>query len=116
MNLVAYDKVKDIDFKKPFINTITKRLYMFLPKKYVYYGILKRFDNYTKRYAYYLFVSYNINSIHESKKIKFIDSGRAAMDLKTIWDEIHIDTPEFVNIKVDIVEEQEDGIVFELDI
>lgn len=115
MNLVAYDKVNNINIKKDYIQVSYKRLLSSTIEYHDRYCVLKRYNIETKTYSYFVAVFDNKQTGIKDKFLKKDKNGHVKVYLTDIWQ----DLPEYIiskdcNICVELVESQDDGKVYKL--
>jgi len=114
MNLNAYDNATNkVDKQKTWIyikqHQLISRELVYRP----YYKILTRFNSTTNSYHYYIALS----SDNIGGRTKLDDYGRIKINLLDIWFKTTLKNyKEDTNINIKLVEEQDDGEIYELDI
>lgn len=114
MNLVAYDKIINIDYKKTWINPFYKKLYSYELSKHKYYTFLTRFNPEYKEEELYIVLydseqkdikNYVTDEKHNIKKYRLND----------VWKYFaHIDRE--CNINITLNESQGDCIIYKIDL
>ena len=114
MNLVAYDKVITINYRKTWIDPYYKKLYSFELPKYNFYTFVTKFNPECNKEELYI-VFYN----EEQENIKnYIPNEKHHIKkyrLNDVWKYfISFNIPSNVNLIVD--SEQEDCVIYKFDI
>lgn len=115
MNLSAYDTLTKIDKRKTWLD-VTKHQIISREIKYRnYYTIVKRYNSSATSYDYFIVLCNNKDEVNNFKIVKRDDFGRIKIKINTIWDNLNLsDITNDVNIKLNLVDEQEDGEIYEL--
>lgn len=118
MNLNAYDNIKEeIDKTKTWIDVKTKKLLSREIKYRQYYSLLKRFNPKLKINEYFIAL---IDNPPENKVYRFTfrdDYGRIKLNITSIWNESGLMYyKENVNVNIKLIESDNDGDIYLLDI
>lgn len=118
MNLIAYDNIKEkIDKNKTWIDIKKKQLLSREFKYHKYVSILKRYNNKTKAYEYYVALLDNPPFDKKFKCFTLDSYGRSKINVANIWKETYLSQLETnVNISVTLIEHDKDGDIYYLDI
>lgn len=114
MNLSAYDRM-EVNSKEPYISIEQRKLYLYdIPHKN-YYAFLKRYDSENKRNdVFILLTDYQNNNLNYHTVYKKSDKTMR-IDLSYIWFKSELrKLKETINVQFNLVNEQEDGEIYEL--
>ena len=118
MNLNAYDNITEkIDKNKSWINIHKKQLFSREIKYRRFVCLLKRFNNKTNTNSYFIALLDNPPEDRNYKLTKKDDYGRIKISLASIWKEtylVHLDHD--CNIICNLVESEEDGDIYSIDV
>lgn len=112
MNLAAYDIIMSKSQIKTWIDFNHKRLCSVEIPFYKYYYLAKRYDVVHNDYDYYLILT---NTKFDDPTPRCVYSPRPGLirlDISDIWFKAKINTLKEPNIRLDVYDNQEDGIVY----
>lgn len=118
MNLTAYDDVEHkLDKTKTWIDVKYKRLLSRELVPRLYYKILSRYDITSNSNNYFLALFDNYTSNIKPKLLKYDDFGRIKINVTSIWNNTSLhNLNKNTNINIQLIENQEDGEIYYLDI
>lgn len=115
MNLNSYDSMTPIF--RTWIVPENKKLYSSVIPYHRFYTFLKRYDNTTKSYNYYIAFSNKETSDRVWYRVYLTKTKAIKIDLSPIWDNSkfkNINTPQELSFNVD--DKFDDGVVYHIDI
>ena len=118
MNLNAYDNViEPLDKRKTWVDIRKKQLISRELSRRTYCCLLKRYDPQTNSHSFYVAL---LDNPPQDRKYKYVITdcyGRIKISLASIWQETYLCRLEHdCNISIGLVEHEEDGDVYLLDI
>ena len=115
MNLNAYDDINELDKTRPWYSVSFNRLYIKGIKARAYYTIVKRFES--KEYVYYLVASDDVH-IPNPRNLTKDNYGRYKINVprNVVAETSLAGLSKDSNINVALVDRQEDGEVYRIDI
>lgn len=118
MNLNAYDNITNkLDKTKTWVDIRKKQLLSRELKYRPYYCILTRYNKETNTYSYFIAILDNIPVDKNYRHTTIDDYGRVKINLRDIWNKTYLDKLESnCNIMCELVESDEDGEVYSLDV
>ena len=116
MNLDLYERI-DINRLKTWVNCVRKKLYSKEIERYAMFTILKRYNPKENCTDYFLVLSNSGDNTHKWDCITLTKSGIVKINLANYWHLLPFagKKGEF-NVIVEKLEEDEDGIIYYLDI
>ena len=116
MNLNLYENI-DIDRTKTWVNPTYKKLYSKQIKQCSMFTILKRYNPKEKCNDYFLVVSNKGDNDHRWDAVTITRSGIVKINLSNYWNLLpFFNKHSEFNVLIEKVEEDEDGIIYYLDI
>lgn len=118
MNLNTYDNIREkLDKTKTWVDIKRKQLISREIKYRPYYCILTRFNPKTNIHSYYLAVLDKIPTDKMFRHTNHDDYGRVKINLSDIWKKTYLNNIKSdINIECKLVEEDNDGEVYYLDV
>lgn len=118
MNLNVYDNVTEkLDKTKTWIDIRKKILFSREIKYKKFTCLLKRYDSKTNIYSYFIAMLNNPPENIKYKITKQDDYGRIKISLASIWNETYLSQLESdCNIMCNLVESDEDGDIYSIDV
>ncbi len=118
MNIVAYDTIKrNINKDKTWISVKYKRILSKEIKYRKYYTLLKKYNLQTNREYFYLACSDNIFRDSKTECTNLDNFGRCRFNIGSIWRKSYLsDIENDMNIHIKLVNKQDDGEIYCLDI
>lgn len=118
MNLSAYDKVENkTDKGKTWVDIVNKRIVSREIKFRSYYTLLKRFNRYLGTDDYYLACSDELITDTKCRNTIRDNYGRLKFNVGSIWKDSTLkDLSNNDNVSIKLVDKQEDGEVYYLNI
>lgn len=117
MNLVAYDIVKNSRSIKTWVDIKYKRLCSVEIPFYTYYYIAKRYSLRYKTYTYYLIFTNEKVDDPIPRCVFSPKPGLIRVNLRDIWNNTRLSTKKCdEEIHLNVVDKQDDCIIYELDI
>lgn len=114
VNLAVYDIVKtSIDKKKPFIDINHKTIVCRFRKNKKYYLIAKRYIKEFNDYDYFIITTND--KIEDAKPISIDDYGRTKFYIGSIWKDLNITSDTNFNITLNIVDSDDDNIIYKIE-
>lgn len=115
MNLNAYDDINELDKTRPWYSVSFNRIYIKGIKTRFYYTIVKRFEG--KEYVYYLVISDDVH-IPNPRNLTKDNYGRYKINIprNVVAETSLAGLSKDTNVNVALVDRQEDGEVYRIDI
>lgn len=108
-----YDTISvKLNRKRPFINTISKKLVLPYTGNKKYYNIAKRYDRLNKQYNYFIIIT-NEENINSCKLYKI--NNKIYLNIKSIWHLFNNEYNKNFNVSVSIVEKDDTTEVYKID-
>lgn len=118
INLNAYDSITEkIDKSKTWIDTKKHLLLSREIKFRKYYVLSKRFNTKLDSYEYFIILLDNPPADRVYNNTRFDDYGRVKIRLNELYNELNPNTlQKDINININLIESEDDGDVYSLDI
>lgn len=118
INLNAYDNIVEIIDKKKTWTNVSKKQILSRELKYKKYAyICKRYNNITNIYSYFIILLDEKPYDKTIVRTKRDNYGRIKINIGSIWNETSLsDLSKDINITIKLVDEDDDSIVYQLDI